>query len=279
MTPNSARTLGAFHAARSATGSAVRRKRRRKRDTLRRALQRIKDEPLRIAAGLAAKRGVVQSRAAAPKLSKTSRASLLLGAAGMSIAAQGINPLDFGPERGAYTIPSDNIRKDAALLLPSQELVEAMAEEEGVRYTVYRDVAGYPTVGIGHLVLPEDGLRVGDRITHEQAMRFLHQDIAKAADGVRALVGHLPLYQHEFDALVDLVYNVGEGNVSAGESPRLNRAIAESDYEAIAEELHYHHAGGAKANGLVYRSDRRANIFLDANYEDPREQPDDTVRT
>lgn len=272
MNPQSARTLGAALSATDRTVQAAVRKRRRKRDQLRRALQRIKDEPLRVLAGAAVKRGLRQEHARSTRLSRTTRGSLLLGAAAMSMAAQGMVPIQPEPTAATYAIPSENVRKHASQLQASPELIEAMAEEEGVRYTVYRDVAGYPTVGIGHLVLPEDNLRVGDRISHERAMELHKKDVARATAGVRDLVGDLPLYQHEFDALVDLVYNVGEGNVSERESPRLNAAIDAADYEAIADQLHYHHAGGSKANGLVYRSERRSKIFLDASYEDPREQ-------
>jgi GH24 family phage-related lysozyme (muramidase) len=162
-------------------------------------------------------------------------------------------------------------RKRAPFLKASPELLEAMIEEEGARQTVYRDVAGYPTVGVGHLVTPEDGLRVGDRISKDKVLDFLERDIAIAERAVARLVSDLPLLQNEFDALVDLVFNVGEGNVSAERSPRLNMAIAAADYDAIAEELGYHHARGRIANGLIHRSERRANIFMDASYEDPRE--------
>ena len=84
-------------------------------------------------------------------------------------------------------------------------------------------------------------------------------------------MGNLPVHQHEFDALVDLIYNVGPGNVSPAKSPRLNDAIARGDYEAMAEELRYSHADGSYARGLDYRSERRTQIFLKASYEDPRE--------
>ncbi|MEO1969981.1 MAG: lysozyme [Pirellulaceae bacterium] len=161
-------------------------------------------------------------------------------------------------------------RMNARLLTTSERMRNALAQEEGMRLTVYRDVAGYPTVGIGHLVRPEDGLRVGDRITREQAMAFLKADLETAEKSVVAVVGDLKLYQHEFDALVDLAYNVGEGTLSPEESPDLNRAIANADYDGIAAELKYRFAGGEVAGGLVHRSKRRTQIFLEANYADVR---------
>ncbi|MDP4575599.1 lysozyme [Qipengyuania sp. G39] len=173
----------------------------------------------------------------------------------------------------ATSVDADGVevRKPAALLKTSEDFKQALIQEEGVRYTVYRDVAGYPTVGVGHLVEPEDNLRVGDTISENRAMAFLTADLAEAERGVRKLVGSLPLYQHEFDALVDLVYNVGIGNVSPERSPRLNAAIDAGDYDEVASQLDYTHAGGAVARGLEFRSERRAAIFAEADYEDPRE--------
>jgi GH24 family phage-related lysozyme (muramidase) len=200
-----------------------------------------------------------------------------LGLSGASQLALSADPIlaenvsgFFGDEAG-YEIVDPFERRDASQLTVSDDLLEAMVEEEGVRYDVYRDVAGYPTVGVGHLVLPEDNLRVGDTISHDRAMQLLEQDLKKAEKGVRDLVGDLPVNQHEFDALVDLVFNVGEGNVSENESPRLNAAIEAGDYEAIADELEYTTAKNKVAKGLIYRSERRAQIFLSADYSDPRE--------
>jgi len=162
-------------------------------------------------------------------------------------------------------------RRPVSEISVSDELLEAMVEEEGVRYDVYRDVAGYPTVGVGHLVLPEDNLRLGNTISHERAMQLLEQDLKKAEKGVRKLVGDLPVNQNEFDALVDLVFNVGEGTVSERKSPNLNKAIEAGDYDGIAEELEYTTAKNRVAKGLIYRSERRTKIFMSADYSDPRE--------
>ena len=63
----------------------------------------------------------------------------------------------------------------------------------------------------------------------------------------------------------------GSAPAFAISSPRLNAAIANADYEAIAAELDYTHAAGRVARGLEFRSERRAQIFMDATYEDPRE--------
>lgn len=164
------------------------------------------------------------------------------------------------------------VRRAAAELRVSNEMKQVMRAEEGAVMRVYRDITGLPTVGVGHLVRPEDGLRVGDTISERQLLEFLEQDLGYAEETVRDLVGDLPVDQYEFDALVDLVFNVGPGNVSPENSPRLNRAIREGDYEAIANELIYTlERLGRQAPGLVYRSERRLGIFRDKTYDDPRD--------
>ena len=211
-----------------------------------------------------------------PNMSSRRAATAMLTAGAVGLAAF-TNP--FGPSQSiggvvdthaVYEDPTQT-RLAAHKIGTSADFKRALIQEEGVRYIVYRDVAGYPTVGVGHLVDPEDGLRVGDRVSKEQILEFLETDLADAERHVRELVGDLPLYQHEFDALVDLVYNVGPGNVAEDESPRLNAAIQARDYDAIAAELNYTHAAGQVARGLQFRSERRENMFSEASYEDPRE--------
>ena len=200
------------------------------------------------------------------------KTALTMSAAVMGFSTGAVDISAYDP---MYSITLENLdptqqRVHAASLKVSDTMKEALAEEEGVRLTVYRDVAGYPTVGVGHLLTPEDGLSVGDRISYDEAIEFLENDLKKAEEGVKRLVGDLPIYQHEFDALVDLVYNVGEGNVSPDNSPGLNKAIVHSDYDGIARELEYTTAGGEVARGLIYRSERRQSIFMNASYADPR---------
>ena len=59
-------------------------------------------------------------------------------------------------------------------------LQEFLESREGKRYDVYLDSVGKPTVGIGHLVLKEDNLKVGDRVTDKQIAIWFDKDIKKA---------------------------------------------------------------------------------------------------
>ncbi len=220
-------------------------------------------------------RELKRARAAAKRALKVRAPLSTRRAAAMLFSTGAMTLTAFSPPTALVASSSPTSGKTAKRQSPdrlraSDPLKQALTEEEGVRHIVYRDVAGYPTVGVGHLLRPGDGLQVGDRISDAQARAFLDADLRIAEDAARRLLGDLPVHQHEFDALVDLVYNVGAGNVSAEESPRLNEAIAMGDYEAIAAELEYTRAGGEYARGLDHRSQRRMQMFRQASYEDPR---------
>ncbi len=57
---------------------------------------------------------------------------------------------------------------------------QEMIKTEGYHLRVYLDSLGKPTVGIGHLVRPEDNLKVGDTITTNRVEGFFRRDIRNA---------------------------------------------------------------------------------------------------
>lgn len=81
---------------------------------------------------------------------------------------------------------------------------------EGLRLTAYRDSVGVWTIGVGHAAtsgrppIP----RAGMRITREEAMRILADDLREAYEpAVRAVLGPVP--QHVFDGAVSFHFNTG----------------------------------------------------------------------
>lgn len=113
--------------------------------------------------------------------------------------------------------------------------IVAIEGREGIRLTVYRDSKGLPTVGVGHLVVPEDGLKVGDKITQEQCDAFLSSDLGKCESAINTCV-KTTLAQHEFDALASFILNIGVGNSKKGfKGSQVLRSLNDGDKSAAAE--------------------------------------------
>jgi lysozyme len=87
-----------------------------------------------------------------------------------------------------------------------------------------------PTYGLGSTV-KEDGspVRMGEAITPPKAIRLAVSHIAKDEAQLRRCFGDAKLYQHEWDAYVQLGYNVGFGAVCRSSIPAKVRA---EQYEA-----------------------------------------------
>jgi lysozyme len=91
----------------------------------------------------------------------------------------------------------------AALAVSAAALV-GIANREAFVGKAYRDGAGIPTIGYGETA----GVHMGDTTTPARALVQLLQSASAHADGIKRCI-HVPLYQYEFDAYVDLVYNIG----------------------------------------------------------------------
>lgn len=141
----------------------------------------------------------------------------------------------------------------------NQAGLDLIKAAEGVRNTVYRDPVGIPTVGVGHVVLPDDNLEVGDTISDEQADQFLEQDLQTAASAVESLVT-VDLTDNQFAALVSLVFNIGQGNFKGS---TLLRLLNVGDMQGAANQfLKWNRSRGKVLPGLVTRRANERALFL-----------------
>lgn len=79
---------------------------------------------------------------------------------------------------------------------------------DGFFVQVYDDGYGIPTVGLGHKVIPEDKLKLGDTITVERAKEFLTINLSPVEAVINREV-KVALHQYEYDALVSILFNSG----------------------------------------------------------------------
>ena len=114
--------------------------------------------------------------------------------------------------------------------LPSQDLLAAIRQFEGLRLRLYTDAAGYPTIGYGHWI--PRGVQAPETCTLEQAEAWLEQDANVACQRVRQLVT-VEMAQSQCDALTDFVYNLG-GTALANST--MLRYVNAGDWQGAAQQ-------------------------------------------
>lgn len=135
-------------------------------------------------------------------------------------------------------------------------------EQDDGSCTAYLDPAGVPTIGWGST----HGVTLGMRWSRDEAENALFSELEKCAADVTRHVT-VPLNQHQFDALVSFVYNLGPG--AFGRSTLL-RKLNRGDYAGAEDEFGKwvyasKGAGGPKVkyNGLIRRRKAEAAMFAE----------------
>ena len=154
----------------------------------------------------------------------------------------------------------------------SPKAVAMIKHHEGVRDRPYRCPAKLWTIGVGHVLYPEQGrlpidqrdgfaLKIEDfRIfSMEEIDGILRSDLARFERGVGQYIT-APLTQGMFDALVSFSFNVGLGTLQRS---TLRQKLNRGDKEGAAEELlKYCMAGGKILKGLQNRRRDEQALFM-----------------
>ena len=138
-----------------------------------------------------------------------------------------------------------------------------LEDNEGRRLTVYRDVAGLATVGVGHLVLLTDFLQVGDRISQALCDDFLEKDVSRCEQAINIGVT-VPITSNQFDALVSLCFNIGVVGFLASTVLRDLNAGLIADEKRAFELWDKDVQAGVKVvdAALLARRDREVALFM-----------------
>lgn len=147
----------------------------------------------------------------------------------------------------------------AAILVPLQLSPTGAAfikRQEGFRASAYADGKGHSSIGYGHQVQP--GESFPGPITQSQADRLFAADAAAAAQAVSDGL-MVEVSQGQFDALVDLAFNIGR---AAFLRSQLLASLNAGDYQGAASQFSsYIHSSGAISPALVARRTADQNLF------------------
>ena len=118
------------------------------------------------------------------------------------------------------------------------KLKETLKIDEGVVYEIYNDHLGYPTFGIGHLVLegePEHGLSVGTPITEERVDECFERDVEYVLNDCRILHEDFDNYPEEVKQIIaNMMFNMGRTRLT--KFRKHNAALQEGDWKTAAIE-------------------------------------------
>ena len=155
----------------------------------------------------------------------------------------------------------------------SAKALKMIAHHEGVKLKPYRCPASLWTIGVGHVLYPEQAkLPMEDRIkypirpednrlfTMEEVDAILAKDLDRFVAGVLRYCPNAVNNQSWLDALVSFSFNVGLGTLQRS---TLRQKHNRGDYAGAAEEfLKYSKAGGKVLKGLENRRKDERALYL-----------------
>lgn len=154
----------------------------------------------------------------------------------------------------------------------SADAIKMIAHHEGLRFKPYRCPAQLWTIGVGHVLYPDQAkipfdqrgaypLRPEDNRTFskDEVDGILRSDLQRFERGVAQLIP-VRLTQGQFDACVSFAFNVGLGTLQR--STFRQKVIRGEKDAAIASLLQYCKAGGKVLRGLENRRKDEAALFI-----------------
>lgn len=122
----------------------------------------------------------------------------------------------------------------AALGLSAAALIGIAINEGYTDRAIIPTKGDVPTVGFGTTTRPDGSpVQLGDRTNPVEALERKARDLQRFEGALKSCV-RVPLYQHEYDAYVDLAYNIGPGAFCGSTVVRRLNAM---DYEGACDAI------------------------------------------
>lgn len=146
----------------------------------------------------------------------------------------------------------------------TDEFIKFLSDLEGRKHRVYKDVAGLPTIGVGHMLTKDElnsgKIRIGreyvkyeNGLTDEQIYKLLRQDLEKFTETIDKFV-LVQLKQNQAEALLSFVFNVGN---NAFINSTLLKLLNQGKYDQVPDQMRrWVFSGGRKIAGLANRREK-----------------------
>lgn len=154
--------------------------------------------------------------------------------------------------------------------------IDLLKNVEGSKNSVYLDSGGAPTIGIGHLLTKsekstgciwikgdqhKEGRFIsfrGNSITDKEVDDILKQDLANVESTIAVAV-KVSLTQHQYDALVSFVFNIGN---SAFINSTLLKKLNAGSYEEVPNQMRkWIYDNNKVVKGLMNRREKEVKMW------------------
>lgn len=140
-------------------------------------------------------------------------------------------------------------------MTPSENCFDLIKCFESFRARAYYCPGRVVTIGYG----TTKGVKIGDKITHEEAIQRLQDEVTQLSKLVSAAI-IVDINQNQFDALVSFAYNVG---ITAFRKSTLLRKLNAGRFDDVpAELLRWSYANGHFLGGLRERRKAEGALFI-----------------
>ena len=141
----------------------------------------------------------------------------------------------------------------------SDRLIEALKRFEGLRLEAYLCAAGRWTIGYGHTLTAREGMIIDE----ERAEHLLRQDVKTVERWLTSK--NVPEEQHQFDALVSFIFNLGIANFYDSTLRKVIERGGSAD-EIRKQWMRWVYAKKKVLPGLVKRREWECNLFIKGEY-------------
>lgn len=135
-----------------------------------------------------------------------------------------------------------------------QSTIYLIKQFEGLRHTAYDDGYGNMTIGVGHLIKPNEEKLYYTTLSTKQAHKLLERDMEPCERVIDTKVSS-PLTQHQFDALMSFCHNIGPDRFAGSD---VLRHVNKRNYKKAADAM----LSWNKPEELTKRRQKERKLFL-----------------
>ena len=120
-----------------------------------------------------------------------------------------------------------------------RQLRKELEVDEGVKYEIYKDHLGYPTFGIGHLVIdsdPEHGQEVGTPVSEDRVIEAFDNDVQVVLADCERLYNDFNVLPEECQLIIaNMMFNMGRPRLSKFKG--MKAGVDAQDWNKAADEM------------------------------------------